>query len=98
MRFDEAIDAADLGASEEVLLEVEKRDDEARGPRAPQAKMFMPIDEEQQRHVSSVLGKQERLVDTRKKAADPSGNCPEMATRRIVRTSRTYAWRWALAR
>ncbi len=74
MRFDEAIDAGDLGASEEVLLEVEKRDDEVHAwAKARKAKMFVPIDEEQQRHVSSILSKHERLVDTRKNrsAADP---------------------------
>jgi hypothetical protein len=74
VRFDEALDAGDLGASEEVLLEVEKRDDEVHAwAKARKAKMFVPIDEEQQRHVSSILGKHERLVDTRKNrsAADP---------------------------
>lgn len=73
-RFDEAIEGGDLGASEEVLLEVEKRDDEVHAwVKARKAKMFVPIDEEQQRHVSSILGKHERLVDTRKNrsAADP---------------------------
>jgi len=74
VRFDEAIDAGDLGASEEVLLEVEKRDDEVHEwAKARKAKTFVPIDEEQQRHVASILGKHERLVDTRKNrsAADP---------------------------
>jgi len=74
VRFDEVIDAGDLKASEEVLLELEKRDDEVHEwAKARKAKMFVPIDEEQQQHVSSILGNHERLVDTRKNrsAADP---------------------------
>ncbi len=57
-----------------MLLEVKKRDDEVHEwAKARKAKMFVPIDEEQQRHVSSILAKHERLVDTRKNrsAADP---------------------------
>jgi hypothetical protein len=57
-RFDEAIDAGDLGASEEVLLEIEKRDDEVHAwAKARKAKMFVPIDEEQQQRVRSILAK-----------------------------------------
>ena len=63
VRFDEAIDAGDLGGSEEVLLEIEKRDDEVHEwAKARKAKMFMPIDEEQQRHVSSILSKHDSWI------------------------------------
>lgn len=73
-RLEEVIDKGDLGASEEVLIEIEKRDDEVlEWAKKRKAKMFVPIDEQQQRHVSSILVKHERLVDTRKNrsAADP---------------------------
>lgn len=37
------------------------------------AALFVPIDEEQQQHVATILARYERLVDTRKNrsAADP---------------------------
>ena len=73
-RFDKAIGRGDVGASEEVRLEIEKRDDEVYAwVKARKAKMFVPINEQQQRHVSSILAQHERLVDTRRNrsAADP---------------------------
>lgn len=73
-RLEEVIETGELGASEEVLLEIEKRDDEVHvWAKERKAKLFVPIDEEQQAHVSVILGKHERLVDTRKNrsAADP---------------------------
>lgn len=73
-RFHEIIEKGELGASEEVLLEIEKRDDDVHGwVKERKTKLFVPIDENQQRHVSEILEKHERLVDTRKNrsAADP---------------------------
>lgn len=63
-----------LGASDEVLLEIGKRDDDVHAwAKARKGKLFVPIDEEQQGHVSAILEKHERLVDTRRNrsAADP---------------------------
>jgi hypothetical protein len=63
-----------LGASEEVLIELDKRDDEVHHwARAHKAALFVPLDEEQQQHVASILSAHERLVDTRRNrsAADP---------------------------
>jgi len=73
-RLEQMIERGDLGASEEVLLELEKRDDEVHvWAKERKAKLFVPIDEEQQGHVSVILQKHERLVDTRtnRSAADP---------------------------
>jgi len=73
-RFEGVIDQGELGASEEVFLEIERRDDEVHAwAKARKAKLFVAIDEEQQGHVSAILDKHERLVDTRKNrsAADP---------------------------
>jgi hypothetical protein len=73
-RLEEVIDQGELRASEEVLLEIEKRDDEVHvWAKERKASLFVPIDEAQQRHVSVILEKHERLVDTRKNrsAADP---------------------------
>lgn len=73
-RLEGVIDKGVVGASEEVLLEIQKRDDEVHAwAKERKDKLFVPIDEEQQRHVSAILAKHERLVDTRKNrsAADP---------------------------
>ncbi len=73
-RLEEVVENGDLGASEEVFLEIEKRDDAVHAwAKERKAKLFVPIDEAQQRHVSAILEKHERLVDTRKNrsAADP---------------------------
>jgi len=73
-RLEGAIAGGVLGASEEVLLELEKRDDEVHEwAKKHKATLFVPIDEEQQRHVATILAGYERLVDTRKNrsAADP---------------------------
>lgn len=73
-RVEGVIDEGDLGASEEVLLEIEKRDDEVYiWAKERKPNLFVAIDEEQQGYVSVILKKHERLVDTRKNrsAADP---------------------------
>ena len=73
-RIEEAVEAGDFGASEEVLLELAKRDDEIhKWAKGRKTAMFVPIDAEQQQHVSSMLGAYERLVDTRRNrsAVDP---------------------------
>lgn len=73
-RLEEVIEKGELAASAEVLVEIEKRDDEVhKWAKAHKATLFVPIDEEQQRHVSAILVEHERLVDTRRNrsGADP---------------------------
>ena len=73
-RLDGVIDEGIVGATEEVLLEIEKKDDEVHvWAKERKAKLFIGIDEEQQRLVSTILAKHERLVDTRRgrSGADP---------------------------
>lgn len=66
-RLEDVIEKGELAASEEVLIELEKRDDEVHGwAKKHKTAMFVPIDEEQQRHVARILAAYERLVDTRK--------------------------------
>jgi hypothetical protein len=73
-RLDGLIKDGLVAASEEVLLELERKDDEVyEWAKQRKATLFVAIDEVQQRHVSELLAKHERLVDTRKErsGADP---------------------------
>ena len=57
-----------------MLFELEKRDDEVyEWAKARKGSFVVAIDEEQQRHVATILSRYERLVDTRKNrsGADP---------------------------
>lgn len=71
--FDDLIAKGHLVATEEVLLELEKRDDEVHKWAKKRKRMFVPIDGPIQQAVSSILAAHEKLVDTRKNrsAADP---------------------------
>lgn len=71
--LDDLIRDGHLAATEEVLLELEKRDDEVYRWARKRKKMFVPIDEPVQTAVSAILLTHEKLVDTRKNrsAADP---------------------------
>ena len=71
--FDDLIKKGHLVASEEVLVELQKRDDEVHKWAKKRKKMFVAIDDPIQQAVSSILGAHEKLVDTRKNrsAADP---------------------------
>jgi len=74
VRLEQLIESGDLAASEEVLFELEKRDDEVHEwTKKHRAEMFVPIDERQQEQVAEILASHERLVDTRKNrsGADP---------------------------
>jgi Domain of unknown function (DUF4411) len=89
-RLDGVILDGELRASEEVLLELEKRDDEVHAwAKEHKAKMFVPLDEKQQEHVAAILAAHERLVDTRKNrsAADPFVISLAMAERCTVVTA-----------
>ena len=72
-RFDELIHDGQLGAVEEVLVELERKDDETYAWASQRASMFVPIDDEIQRAVAEILSNHPRLVDTRKNrsGADP---------------------------
>jgi hypothetical protein len=71
--FDNLIKKGHLAATEEVVVELEKRDDEVHKWAKKRKGMFVPIDHAIQKAVSSILGAHEKLVDTRKNrsAADP---------------------------
>jgi hypothetical protein len=74
MRLEGLIEEGDLQASHEVLIELEKRDDEVHAwAKDRKEGMFVQIDDEQQVCVASILKDHEKLVDTRRNrsAADP---------------------------
>lgn len=67
------IESGQLGASEEVLHELEKKDDDVHSWAKERSSMFLPTDELVQIHVARILTSHQRLVDTRKNrsSADP---------------------------
>jgi len=73
-RIDELIEDGHLRATEEVLHELEKKDDDAHAwAKERKDSLFVPIDDEIQPAVTDILENFERLVDTRKNrsAGDP---------------------------
>ena len=73
-KIDGLIDAGDLRATEEVLHELEKKDDDVYAWAKDRADaLFVPIDSEIQPAVTAILQDFEKLVDTRnnRSAADP---------------------------
>ncbi len=73
-RIDELIDEERLFSSVEVLIELEKRDDEVYAWARDREQMFIDIEgEELQLRMQELMSKYPRLVDTRKNrsAADP---------------------------
>jgi hypothetical protein len=72
-RIEELIDAGTIMASEEVYVELAKKDDDLHAWIQRRKVMLVPPDEAIQRKVSELLGKYPRLVDTLKgrSQADP---------------------------
>jgi len=72
-RLEELIRQGDLRASEEVLRELEKRDDDVYAWALGQEGFFVPLDDAVQDAVSEILREYQKLIDTRKNrsAADP---------------------------
>lgn len=72
-RLDELIDRGDLIASREVLREVKRRDDALHKWCSKRAGMFVEVDEPCQDHVTDIMAKYPRFVDTRtgKNSGDP---------------------------
>ena len=72
-KIDDLITAGDLRASEEVLHDLAKKDDEVYAWAKAHREMFVPIDDRIQPVVSDLLERFERLVDTSKNrsASDP---------------------------
>jgi hypothetical protein len=70
---DDLIAEGRLIATEEVLHELERKDDDAYAWAKERQQMFVPIDEEIQPAVTAILEQFEKLVDTRanRSAADP---------------------------
>lgn len=72
--LDDLVKQGHLRASEEVLVELKKRDDEVyEWAKKRKAQKFVPIDVPTQERVIEILGQHEKLVDTRRNrsAADP---------------------------
>jgi hypothetical protein len=67
------IDAGVLIASEEVLVELEKKDDEVHAWAKQRPQMFVPIDGQVQQIVTTILRDHPRLIDNRtnRSGADP---------------------------
>lgn len=83
-KLDSLIENGELVATEEVLIELEKKDDEVHKWAHTHEKMFIPIDDKIQIEVQNILKQHKRLVDSRKNrsGADPFvialakvGNC-----------------------
>ncbi|MCK5505032.1 MAG: DUF4411 family protein [Thermodesulfovibrionia bacterium] len=72
-RIDELIKDGKLRATEEVLFELEKKSDDVYKWVKSKSFLFVPIDDDIQITVRTILHKHERLVDARKNrsAADP---------------------------
>lgn len=72
-KLDELINKGELKATEEVLAELEKKDDEVHEWAKKRPQLFVPINMEIQQIVSDILENYERLADTRKNrtSADP---------------------------
>ena len=71
--LDELIESGELRASEEVLHEVERKDDELQLWLAGRPSLCVPIDNEIQPIVSGILATHPKLLDTRRNrsGADP---------------------------
>lgn len=72
-RIDGLISDGRLSATEEVLFELAKKDDEVFEWAKQRSGMFVPIDEQIQRTVASILAEHKKLLDTRRgrSGADP---------------------------
>lgn len=72
-RLEDLIRDGDLRASEEVLRELQKRDDAVHAWADEQDGLFVPIDDSVQDAVSEILADHPKLIDTRtnRSAADP---------------------------
>jgi len=71
--MDRLVDNGILIASEEVLEELKKQDDEVLAWANQRARMFVPIDDQVQQVVSTILQSYPRLIDNRsnRSGADP---------------------------
>lgn len=72
-RLEELVDNGSLRATQEVLNELERKDDEVLVWTRRRPDLFVPVDEEIQRAVTSILASHKKLIDTRasRSAADP---------------------------
>lgn len=73
MEIEEAIDDGVLLASEEVLIELERKHDKVHEWACQHKRMFVPTDEKIQEAVKSILRNHKKLIDTRtnRSGADP---------------------------
>lgn len=70
--LEELIEKGEIRATEEVFVELEKRDDEIFGwAKSRKESLFVPIDDRIQERVAAILGQHERLVRHNRSGADP---------------------------
>jgi hypothetical protein len=70
--MEELIEKAEIRATEEVFVELEKRDDEIFAwAKSRKESLFVPIDDRIQERVAAILGQHERLVRHSRSGADP---------------------------
>ncbi len=72
-KLEQLIESGDLRATEEVLVELKKKDDDVHRWARENGTLFVPIDEETQRVLSGLLERFPRLVNTQRarSTADP---------------------------
>jgi chromosome condensin MukBEF complex kleisin-like MukF subunit len=73
LKLEELISSGNLRATEEVLVELKKKEDQVHRWAKAQSDLFIQIDDGTQEVVSTILANHSRLVDTRKNRsfADP---------------------------
>jgi hypothetical protein len=70
--IEELIEKGEIRATEEVFIELERRDDEIFGwAKSRKESLFVPIDDRIQERVATILGQHERLVRHNRSGADP---------------------------
>lgn len=89
IQIEESIDDGVLVASEEVLIELEKKHDKVYEWACQRKHMFVPTDEKIQEAVKSILRNHKKLIDTRKNrsGADPFVIALAVVKRLIVVTA-----------
>lgn len=71
--IDKRIDAGDIVASDEVKVELEQKDDDILAYVKTKPGLFLPVDDEQQDHVTDILSRYPQWIDpaAKKNNADP---------------------------
>lgn len=88
LKIEELVDSGQIIAPDEVLIELEKKEDDLYQWAKQRKQMFLPLDEDIQIAVGEILNQFPRLVDTRKERsqADPFVIAVAMCHKRILIT------------